>query len=142
MNRVTSVSDRLAGVAAALVGVVCVIHLQDQQWLAFHKAPGYVQIGYVMLELACVVVAAALLVRPAPVLWVLALGCGVGPFVGYVLSRGPGLPLYPGRHRQLGRAARRRLTRRRGPADRARSWRTQRSALADLAEVGFDDRVS
>lgn len=94
MNRVTSVSDRLAGVAAALVGVVCVIHLQDQQWLAFHKAPGYVQIGYVLLELACVVVAAALLVRPAPVLWFLALGCGVGPFVGYVLSRGPGLPLY------------------------------------------------
>jgi hypothetical protein len=94
MNRLLSASNRLAGAAAALVGVVCVIHLQDQSWFAFHKSPGYVQIGYVLLELTCLVVAGMLLLRPVRGAWLLALGCGIGPFVGYVLSRGPGLPLY------------------------------------------------
>jgi hypothetical protein len=39
-------------------------------------------------------VAALLLTKHARVGWLLSLGVAAGPIVGYVLSRGPGLPNY------------------------------------------------
>lgn len=49
---------------------------------------------YYALEAAGVVAAALLLTRHPRSGWLLALGVAVGPIVGYVLSRGPGLPNY------------------------------------------------
>ncbi len=91
----TTVPARLAG--ALLAVAVTVIHVMDQGGLTALKDPAYVGQGYRLLELAGVV--AALLVLLAPVRaraagWLLALGVGVGPLVGFVLSRGPGLPGY------------------------------------------------
>jgi hypothetical protein len=82
------------GFAAALCVVVAVIHLEDQNWFSFEKRPGYVQVGYVLLEITGLVTAWLLLARPRAVAWLLAAGVGAGAFAGYVLSRGPGLPGY------------------------------------------------
>ena len=49
---------------------------------------------YYALEAAGVAAAALLLTRLARVGWLLTLGVAAGPIVGYVLSRGPGLPNY------------------------------------------------
>jgi hypothetical protein len=83
-----------AGFAAALCVMVTVIHLQDQHWFSFAKEPGYVQVGYVIVEVAGLIGAALLVTSPTTPAWVLAAGVGIGPLVGYVLSRGPGLPNY------------------------------------------------
>ena len=82
------------GFAAALCVVTAVIHLEDQNWLSFNKTPVYVQVGYVFLEVTALVTAWLLLTRPDRTAWLLAAGVGLGPFIGYVLSRGPGLPGY------------------------------------------------
>jgi hypothetical protein len=74
--------------------VVVVVHLEDQDWLSFAKEPGYVQVGYGLIEIIGLVTAALLLTRPTLAAWILAVGVGVGPAVGYILSRGPGLPSY------------------------------------------------
>ena len=73
---------------------VAAIHVIDQGGLPGTKDPQYVQMMYYALEAAGVVAAALLLARQARSGWVLALGVAVGPIVGYVLSRGPGLPNY------------------------------------------------
>lgn len=83
-----------AGAASALCLVVAVIHLQDQEWLKFAKDPLYVKWGYISIEVGCVLVAAALVLRPRGMTFLMAFLCGVGPLTGYVLSRGPGLPNY------------------------------------------------
>jgi hypothetical protein len=83
-----------AGFAAALCVVVTVIHLQDQDWFSFTREPTYVQVGYILLEVAGLVTAILLVTRPTTAVWLLAAGVGIGPLVGYVLSRGPGLPGY------------------------------------------------
>jgi hypothetical protein len=83
-----------AGFAAALCVVTAVVHLEDQNWLSFDKAPGYMQVGYVLIEIIGLVTAGLLLARPDRMAWLLAAGVGLGPFVGYILSRGPGLPGY------------------------------------------------
>jgi hypothetical protein len=49
---------------------------------------------YYLLEIACLVAAALLLDRFARLGWFLSLGVAAGPILGYVLSRGPGLPDY------------------------------------------------
>ena len=49
---------------------------------------------YYALEAAGVAAAALLLTRLARAGWLLTLGVAAGPIVGYVLSRGPGLPNY------------------------------------------------
>jgi hypothetical protein len=81
--------------AAALCLAVVVIHVADQGGFPGTKDPGYVRIGYYLLE-AGGVAAAGLLVsrRHFRKGWFLALGVALGPLAGYILSRGPGLPAY------------------------------------------------
>lgn len=81
--------------AAGLCLAVVVIHVMDQGGFPGSKEPGYVRIGYYLLE-AGGVAAAGLLLSGIHLLkgWLVALGVALGPLVGYVLSRGPGLPSY------------------------------------------------
>ena len=73
---------------------VAAIHVIDQGGLVGTKDPQYVQILYYALEAAGVAAAALILIRPARVGWFFTLGVAAGPILGYVLSRGPGLPNY------------------------------------------------
>ncbi|PZS37497.1 MAG: hypothetical protein DLM62_18880 [Pseudonocardiales bacterium] len=82
----------MVGVVACLA--VAAIHVLDQGGVPGTKGPEYVQIMYYALEVAGVVAAVLLLANRARVGWLLSLGVAAGPIVGYVLSRGPGLPDY------------------------------------------------
>lgn len=95
----TVVAPSLAlGVPAALLSLgVAAIHVVDQGGVPGSKDPSYVGIGYWVLEVVAVVLAVALLARRARasvLTWVVAAGVGLGPLIGYCLSRGPGLPGY------------------------------------------------
>jgi hypothetical protein len=86
--------------AALLCLAVVWIHIQDQGGFPGSKSPRYVGIGYYLVEAGGVLTAAALIacaVRPvarSAVPWLLAGGVAAGPLIGYLLSRGPGLPDY------------------------------------------------
>lgn len=105
-NRPTVTSSRLAaapdaqrwqwllqGSAAALAAVVAAIHVVDQGGIGL-KSPAYVGLGYWLLELTALAVAVLLCSASHKVLWLVAFGSGAGPLLGWVLSRGPGLPNY------------------------------------------------
>ena len=87
-----SLVARIVGVVGCLA--VAAIHVLDQGGLPGTKGPEYVQIMYYALEAAGVAAAALLVTRQARVGWLLAVGVAAGPILGYVLSRGPGLPNY------------------------------------------------
>jgi hypothetical protein len=90
-----AVIARVAGAVLALG--VAYIHVVDQGGLLGAKSPAYVGIGYYLLELAGVLAAVALVAGPIRhrlAAWALAVGVAAGPILGYVLSRGPGLPGY------------------------------------------------
>ncbi|MER8061993.1 MULTISPECIES: hypothetical protein [unclassified Streptomyces] len=79
---------------ALLCLAVAVIHVKDQGGLTMTRDPHYIGVAYHVLEIVAVVAAALLLagiVRPG---WLLAVGVAAGPLLGYILSRGPGLPHY------------------------------------------------
>ena len=82
----------MLGVVGCLA--VAAIHVIDQGGVPGTKGPEYVQILYYALEVAGVLAAALLLTKNARAGWLLSLGVAAGPIVGYVLSRGPGLPDY------------------------------------------------
>ncbi|GAA1879199.1 hypothetical protein [Lapillicoccus jejuensis] len=95
----TTAAPSLAlGVPAALLSLgVAAIHVVDQGGVPGSKDPSYVGIGYWVLEVVAVVLAVALFTRRARasvLTWVVAAGVGLGPLLGYCLSRGPGLPGY------------------------------------------------
>ena len=82
-------------VGALLAMVIAYIHVVDQGGFPGGKSPAYIGIGYYVLEVVAVVVAVALLVgrsRNRVGTWLLAAAVGAGPMLGYVLTRGPGLP--------------------------------------------------
>ncbi|MDX6200364.1 MAG: hypothetical protein QOJ79_3515 [Actinomycetota bacterium] len=84
-------------IGAALAIAVAFIHVKDQGGFPGDKAPTYVGVGYYLLEAVAVLVALALLAgvgKHTLKAWLLAIGVAVGPLVGFVLSRGPGLPSY------------------------------------------------
>lgn len=88
-------APRVAGAVLALA--VAAIHVMDQGGFPGAKVPTYVGIGYYLLEATAVVVALALLfggARTAARGWALAIGVALGPIIGFVLSRGPGMPSY------------------------------------------------
>ena len=93
-------SRATAGVLVRLTGsllclIVAAIHIIDQGGIPGSKTPQYVGIGCWILEVLGLLTAIALLTRPAfPGAWFVAIGVGAGPLIGYVLSRGPGLPSY------------------------------------------------
>jgi len=84
--------------AAALALAIAAIHIADQGGFPGAKNPLYIGIGYYLLELGCLLVAASLIwpgTRSVlPTVWVAAAFVAAGPLLGYVLSRGPGLPAY------------------------------------------------
>ena len=87
----------LAAVAAVLCVAVALIHLIDQGGMPGSKDPSYIGIGYYLLEISAVIVAVLLLAprtRGSLLVWSVAFFAGLGPIVGYCLSRGPGLPNY------------------------------------------------
>ncbi|HEY4454808.1 MAG TPA: hypothetical protein VGN81_10900 [Pseudonocardiaceae bacterium] len=89
-----------SNVAARFVGAllciqVAIIHIIDQGGIPGSKTPSYVGVGYWILEILGIVTAIALIANRAVRLsWFIAIGVGVGPMIGYILSRGPGLPGY------------------------------------------------
>jgi hypothetical protein len=89
---VSSVIARAVGAVGCLA--VAAIHVIDQGGVPGFKDPGYVQILYYILEVAGVVAAILLVSNYVKRGWVLSLGVAAGPILGYVLSRGPGLPDY------------------------------------------------
>lgn len=90
--RWTIVGARIIGIVGCLA--VAAIHFIDQGGLPGSKDPEYVQVMYYLLEVVGVVAAGLLLARTTWWGWLLSLGVAAGPMVGYVLSRGPGLPNY------------------------------------------------
>jgi hypothetical protein len=83
--------------AAVLALGVAWIHVTDQGGFPGDKTPSYVGVGYYVLEVVAALVAVALLFGPARqrlATWLAAAAVAFGPLVGYVLSRGPGLPAY------------------------------------------------
>ncbi|TXC98459.1 hypothetical protein [Streptomyces sp. ISID311] len=83
-------APRWAG--ALLCLVVAAIHVVDQDGLTATKAPSYIGVAYHVLEIAAVIAAVLLLLGLVRLGWLLAVGVALGPLVGYILSRGPGLP--------------------------------------------------
>jgi hypothetical protein len=86
---------RLSGAALALA--VAYVHVTDQGGFPGAKAPTYVGIGYYLLEAAGLVAAVALIAGPGrhtTKAWLFTVGVAAGPLLGFVLSRGPGLPAY------------------------------------------------
>jgi hypothetical protein len=72
---------------------VAAIHVKDQGGLPGTKAPDYLQASFYALEAAAVVAVSLLAMSHTRALgWLLALGVGAGPILGYLLTRGPGLP--------------------------------------------------
>lgn len=79
---------------ALLCLAVAAIHVRDQGGVTTTRDPHYIGVAYHVLEIVALVAAVLLIVgllRPG---WLLATGVAVGPLLGYVLSRGPGLPDY------------------------------------------------
>jgi hypothetical protein len=87
-----SVIPQALGVVGCLA--VTAIHIIDQGGVPGLKEPEYIRVLYYVLEAAGVVAATLLLTRYGKSGWFLALGVAAGPILGYVLSRGPGLPNY------------------------------------------------
>ncbi|MFF9128493.1 hypothetical protein ACF09J_35530 [Streptomyces sp. NPDC014889] len=74
--------------------MVAAIHVVDQGGITATRDPYYVGIAYHVLEIAAVVAAVLLLIGLVRSGWLLAVGVAIGPLLGYVLTRGPGLPDY------------------------------------------------
>ena len=79
---------------ALLCLAVAAIHVVDQGGITMTRDPYSVGVAYHVLEIAAVVAAVLLLVGLVRLGWLLAAGVAVGPLLGYILSRGPGLPGY------------------------------------------------
>ena len=88
----SSVILRAVGALGCLA--IAAIHIIDQGGVPGAKDPEYVRILYYLLEAAGVLAAGLLLTNFAKRGWILSLGVAAGPILGYVLSRGPGLPDY------------------------------------------------
>ncbi|MCQ4040839.1 hypothetical protein ACFOSC_08955 [Streptantibioticus rubrisoli] len=81
-------------VGAALCLAVVAIHVVDQGGVPGARDPFYIGVCYHLLEIAGLLAAGLLLCRRVRLGWPLAAGVALGPLLGYVLSRGPGLPQY------------------------------------------------
>jgi hypothetical protein len=73
---------------------VAAIHVIDQGGIPGSKTPEYVGAGYWILEIVAILTALALIISRTRATWFVAIGVAAGPLIGYILSRGPGLPNY------------------------------------------------
>ncbi|MEZ0090948.1 hypothetical protein [Streptacidiphilus sp. EB129] len=93
-----SASQRRQALVAILCLAVAWIHVQDQGGFPGNKTPGYVGMGYYALEFTGIVCSLIITARGRfsthPIVWLTAAGVALGPLLGYILSRGPGLPGY------------------------------------------------
>jgi hypothetical protein len=98
MNDRSTAQSWVRAWTAVLCLAVAWIHVQDQGGFPGNKTPDYVGVGYYLLEAAGILSAVILASRSElgerALVWVTAAGVAVGPLLGYVLSRGPGLPGY------------------------------------------------
>jgi hypothetical protein len=85
----------ISTVAAALCVAIGLIHIQDQGGFWGHQSPQWIRLGYYLIEVAAGI-SAGLLLRQKTIGWLSALGVGIVPFIGYVLSRSVGVPGDPG----------------------------------------------
>lgn len=91
----TTASDAIRRATAALLCLsVSIIHVIDQGGVPGAKDPSYVGVGYYILEIVGAITALLLIQSDSALVWLLSVGVAAGPIVGYVLSRGPGLPDY------------------------------------------------
>ncbi|MFE7707777.1 hypothetical protein ACFU6I_18700 [Streptomyces sp. NPDC057486] len=81
-------------VGALLCLAVAAIHVVDQGGITATRDPYYIGVAYHVLEIAAVVAAVLLLIGLVRLGWLLAAAVAIGPLLGYILSRGPGLPHY------------------------------------------------
>jgi hypothetical protein len=86
----------LRSLGAVLALGIAYIHLRDQGGFPGDKSPTYIAIGYYLLEATglCTAVALLAIKRHPYNVWALTFGVALGPLLGFVVSRGPGLPLY------------------------------------------------
>ncbi|WP_063770073.1 hypothetical protein [Streptacidiphilus melanogenes] len=98
MNDRSTAQSWVRAWAAVLCLAVAWIHVQDQGGFPGSKTPDYVGVGYYLLEAAGILSAVVLASRSdlgeRALVWLTAAGVALGPLLGYVLSRGPGLPGY------------------------------------------------
>ncbi|MEU7422894.1 hypothetical protein [Streptomyces sp. NPDC040750] len=96
MSHPTAVAPEATWVARWAGSLLCLvvagIHVVDQGGVTATRDPSYMGIAYHVLEIAAVVAAVLLLLGLVRLGWLLAVGVALGPLVGYILSRGPGLP--------------------------------------------------
>lgn len=90
-------TDRSADVPALVVGALLalaigVVHVYDQHGFPGDIDLGYLKYGYYAIEVVSVLTALLLFAGRRTIGWFLAVGVGAGPLIGYLLSRGPGLP--------------------------------------------------
>lgn len=91
----TSALDATRRATAALLCLgVSIIHVIDQGGIPGSKDPAYVGAGYYLLEITGVIAALLLIQTSSLYGWLLSVGVAAGPVLGYILSRGPGLPDY------------------------------------------------
>ncbi|MFF5567548.1 hypothetical protein ACFY7Z_21160 [Streptomyces sp. NPDC012623] len=79
-------------VGALLCLGVAAIHVRDQGGIPGSQSPPYIAYLYWALEIVAVLTALLLLAGAIGPGWFLAMGVAAGPILGYVLTRGPGLP--------------------------------------------------
>ncbi|MEU6094286.1 hypothetical protein [Streptomyces sp. NPDC047079] len=77
---------------ALLCFAVAVIHVVDQGGITATRDPYYIGVAFHVLEIAAAITAVLLLIGVIRLGWLLAAGVAAGPLLGYILSRGPGLP--------------------------------------------------
>lgn len=96
LDEKTDTSNTTARFVGALLCVqVAIIHVIDQGGIPGSKTPAYVGVGYWVLEALAVVTAIGFVInRSVRLSWFVAIGVGAAPMIGYILSRGPGLPDY------------------------------------------------
>ncbi|HYZ61458.1 MAG TPA: hypothetical protein VE650_03315 [Acetobacteraceae bacterium] len=85
------VSVRFVGALLALA--IATIHVADQGSIMALTSPHWIGWGYRLIEVGGVLTALAVVLgRPAWLGWAAGALLGIGPFIGYILTRSVGLP--------------------------------------------------
>jgi hypothetical protein len=77
--------------AALLCVVIALVHLVHQGGVA-PLTPHYIGVGFYLVEVVAAIGGALLMASSAPTGWWVSVAGALGPLVGYLTSRGPGLP--------------------------------------------------